>query len=46
MGKGGGVWLGGGGVEKKGGTGYCRNIIATRIQGHCQCKFALTVGLL
>ena len=38
----------GGGDEKKGGTGYCRNIIATRIQGHCRCKlkFALTVGLI
>ena len=37
-----------GGDEKKGGTGYCRNIIATRIQGHCRCKlkFALTVGLI
>ena len=39
---------GGGRDEKKGGTGYCRNIIATRIQGHCRCKlkFALTVGLI
>ena len=29
------VVVGGGGCgQKKGGTGYCRNIIATRIQGH------------
>ena len=49
MGCGGGGGEGGGGVgEKKGGTGYCRNIIATRIRGHCHCKlkFALTTGLI